>query len=144
MVLSPSDIEVKVVNDLKLEKGLYMDSHGDAHIRRRRKSVGLPRRRPGARGADDTEVPMSDEMMSVSSHNTHEDDVINQVHSHRDYRMSDEAPTGQNDVAGINIWGSQAKVEPGVIAPRNDRQECDEMMRTSTAAQPMYGRRRPS
>ncbi|KAF7534598.1 hypothetical protein G7Z17_g13341 [Cylindrodendrum hubeiense] len=137
MRLNPSDIEIKVVNDLKLEEGLYMDSHGDANIRRRRKSTSA-RKRTNTRGVDEA---LSDEMMSVSSHNTHEDDVINQVHNRRDVKLEDESSAGPNDMMDIQMWE-----QSGVMHPRNEpmsRQACEQLMRLSPAA-PQYGRRRAS
>lgn len=81
MRLSASDIEVKLVNDLKLEENVFMESFGDIGIRRRRKLNA--RKRVGGRGHDEAES-LNDEITSVSSHNTHEDDVINQVHGLRE------------------------------------------------------------
>lgn len=139
MRLSPSDIEVKVVNDLKLEEGLYMESHGDANIRRRRKSLST-RKRSGARGVDDSDVPTNDEMMSVGSHNTHEDEVINQVHG--PFKLDDEAPANPNNMMDMHMWDQQIKIEPGVMQQRNDRMQ--PMMRMSPGSQTMYGGRRGS
>ncbi|KAJ3500487.1 hypothetical protein NM208_g17131 [Fusarium decemcellulare] len=139
MRLSASDVEVKVVNDLKLEEGLYMDIHGDANIRRRHKSVST-RKRSGARGTDDTDIPMNDEMMSIG---TNEDDVINQVHgSGPNFKLEDDASAGPNNMMDIQLWDQQMKIEPGVMGQRNDRMQ--PMMRMSPASQPMYGGRRGS
>lgn len=145
MRLSASDIEVKVVNDLKLEEGLYMESHGDAYIRRRRKSA-ITKKRAGARGVEETEVPMSDEMMSVSSHNTHEDDIINQVHSRRDIKF-EEDPSGGHEMMGMPPWDPSIKMEHGLLSQRTDqipRHGGDNMLRGSPGTQPIYGRRRGS
>ncbi|UPK98736.1 hypothetical protein LCI18_009671 [Fusarium solani-melongenae] len=139
MRLSASDIEVKVVNDLKLEEGLYMESHGDANIRRRRKSLST-RKRSGARGVDDSDVPTNDEMMSVGSHNTHEDEVINQVHG--PFKLDDEASANPNNMMEMHLWDQQIKMEPGVMQQRNDRMQ--PMMRMSPGSQTMYGGRRGS
>lgn len=115
MRLNASDIEVKVVNDLKLEEGFYMETHPDCNIRRRRKSTtASTRRRGNPRGVDD-ELPLSDEMVSVSSHNTHEDDVINQVHGRAEFKMEDEG----SEMMGMQIWPeSNVKMEPGVMQQR--------------------------
>lgn len=137
MRLNASDIEIKVVNDLNLEEGLYMDFHGDANIRRRRKSTST-RKRGTARGVEET---LSDEMMSVSSHNTHEDDVINQVHSRRDVKVEDDLGAGPTELMDVQMWE-----QSGVMHPRNEtmsRQACEQMIRLSPAA-PQYGRRRAS
>ncbi|KAF4964089.1 hypothetical protein FSARC_7965 [Fusarium sarcochroum] len=138
MLLSASDIEVKVVSDLKLEEGLYMESHGDANIRRRHKSVST-RKRAG-RGIDDNDMPTNDEMMSVGSHNTHEDEVINQVHGPPNFKMEDDGPGGQHNMMDMHLWDQQMKMEPGVMPQRNDRMQ--PLM--SPTSQTMYGERRGS
>lgn len=66
MQLNPGDVEVKVVTDLKLEEGLYMEDHNDTSVRRRKKVNA----RKGQRGSSFEETP------SVS-----EDQVIDQVQS---------------------------------------------------------------
>ncbi|KAH7155589.1 hypothetical protein B0J13DRAFT_229232 [Dactylonectria estremocensis] len=137
MRLNASDIEIKVVNDLKLEEGIYMESHSDAHIRRRRKSAST-RKRTTIGGVDGT---MSDERRSVSSHNTHEDDVINQVHSRQDVKLEDEMSTGPSSMLDIQMWDQSA-----VMNSRNEpmnRQACEQMMKMSPAAQ-QYGQHRAS
>ncbi|KAF5018027.1 hypothetical protein F66182_10014 [Fusarium sp. NRRL 66182] len=143
MRLNASDIEIKVVNDLKLEEGLYMESHADANIRRRRKSTST-RKRSG-RGVDNIDIPANDEMMSVGSHSRHEDDVINQVYGPPppNFKVEDDGPGGQHSMMDMHqIWDQQIKIEPGVIPHRNDRMQ--PMMRTSPASQTMYGERRGS
>ncbi|CAM1504470.1 Fc.00g020610.m01.CDS01 [Cosmosporella sp. VM-42] len=147
MRLSATDIEVKVVNDLKLEEGLYMESYGDANVRRRRKVSG-PKKRPGARAVEDTEMPLSDEIMSVSSHNTHEDEVINQAHGRSDIKWEEDS-SGGNEVMDMPMWDPQPlKIESGVMQrQRNDRvarQAYEQTLRLSPGTQPMYGRRRGS
>ncbi|KAK2693175.1 hypothetical protein QWA68_009623 [Fusarium oxysporum] len=131
MRLNASDIEVKVVNDLKLEEGIYMESHGDLNIRRRRKSVQT-RKRTG-RGDE------HDEMMSVGSHNTHEDEVINQVHGLPNIKMEEDGPGGH--MMSAHMWDQQMKMEPGAMPPQNNRMQ--PLMRLSPT-QTMYGGRRGS
>ncbi|KAK7430152.1 hypothetical protein QQZ08_003337 [Neonectria magnoliae] len=136
MLLNPSDIEIKVVTDLRLEEGLYIESYGDLKVRRRRKPTSA-RKQTTIRGIDDT---LSDEL-SVSSHNTHEDEVINQVHSRQDIKMEDDSVSGQNEMLDIQMWGDQ----PDGMAQRHEhmtRQACEPMIRLSPSAQ--YGRRRES
>ncbi|KAH6960592.1 hypothetical protein DER45DRAFT_164675 [Fusarium avenaceum] len=140
MRLSASDIEVKVVNDLKLEEGMYMESHGDANIRRRRKSV--PTRKRAGRGVDDHDSRTNDEMMSVGSHNTHEDEVINQVHGVPHMKMEEDGHGGHHNMMDTHLWDHQMKMEPGVMPQRNDRMQ--PLMRLSPASQSMYGGRRGS
>lgn len=131
MRLNASDIEVKVVNDLKLEEGIYMESYGDLNIRRRRRSV-QPRKRTG-RGDE------HDEIMSVGSHNTHEDEVINQVHGLPNIKMEEDGPGGH--MMSAHMWDQQMKMEPGAMPPQNDRMQ--PLMRLSPT-QTMYGGRRGS
>ncbi|KAM0197558.1 hypothetical protein ACHAPI_005023 [Fusarium lateritium] len=140
MRLSASDIEVKVVNDLKLEEGMYMESHGEANIRRRRKSVST-RKRVG-RGVDDNDSRANDEMMSVGSHNTHEDEVINQVHGVPHMKMEEDGHGGHHNMMDTHLWDHQMKMEPGVVPQRNDRMQ--PLMRLSPTSQSMYGGRRGS
>ncbi|KAF4508093.1 hypothetical protein G6O67_004519 [Ophiocordyceps sinensis] len=79
MRLSSSDIEVKVVNDLKLEEHLYMVGHEDVKVRRRRR-VSAKKRSTGP--CDD--MAHGDEVRGVGPLATHnEDDVISQVHDRR-------------------------------------------------------------
>lgn len=145
MRLSASDVEVKVVNDLKLEDGMYMESHGDAYIRRRRKSA-TTKKRSGVRGGEEMEIPLNDEMMSVSSHNTHEDEVINQVHSRQDIKFEDDSSVG-NEVMDMQMWDQPLKLEPGHLPQPTDRvarQACEQLLRVSPNTQPIYGQRRGS
>ncbi|KAJ4016511.1 hypothetical protein NW752_003637 [Fusarium irregulare] len=137
MRLNASDIEIKVTNDLKLEEGLYMESYGDANIRRRRKPASV-RKRVGH--GMENEMSINDEMMSIGSHTTHEDEVINQVHGLPTMKMEEDAP---GDHMEAQMWDHQMKMEPGAMPQRNDRMP--HMMRMSpTSQQPMYGGRRGS
>lgn len=94
--LSAGDVEVKVVNDLRLEEGMYMESHPDAHIRRRRK------RRSVTPPMEDSDIPISEGLMSVSPHNALEDEVINQVHSRQDIGWDADSPEG-NDMVDMQM-----------------------------------------
>jgi hypothetical protein len=136
MRLNASDIEIKVTNDLKLEEGLYMESYGDANIRRRRKPASV-RKRVGH--GIDNEMSINDEMMSIGSHTTHEDEVINQVHGLPTIKMEEDAP---GDHMEAHMWDQQMKMEPGAMPQRNDRMP--HMMRMSPTSQPMYEARRGS
>ncbi len=80
MELNPSDIEIKVVNDLKLEEGIYIDEHPDIGIRRRRKIN--QRRRAGGRAAGDSDGSVNGEVPTPGGLN--KDEVASQVHSRRD------------------------------------------------------------
>ncbi|RBQ81486.1 hypothetical protein FVER14953_20237 [Fusarium verticillioides] len=122
MRLNASDIEVKVVGDLKLEEGLYMESHGDANIRRRRKLVSI--RKQAGRGIDNiNDMLTNDEMMSVGSHNTHEDEVINQVHGPPNFKIEEDGPGGQHNMKDMHLWDQQMKMESEVMQQRNDRMQ---------------------
>ncbi|KAI5467429.1 hypothetical protein BGZ63DRAFT_371220 [Mariannaea sp. PMI_226] len=135
MRLNASDVECKVVNDLKLEEGLYIESQGDLNLRRRRKS-NAPKRRTNGRGVDE---PLSDEMMSVGSH-TNEDEVINQVHGRLDYNLEETSSSG-NDRMDMQMWGDQPiKMEPGVVMPPHT-EAAPQMIRLSPVAA-SYGRQR--
>ncbi|KAF7556640.1 hypothetical protein G7046_g6239 [Stylonectria norvegica] len=146
MRLSASDVEVKVVNDLRLEEGLYMESHGNASIRRRRKTSSTKKRSSG-RSMEDTDMPLSDELMSVSSHNTQDDEVINQVHSRR-HPNWDEVSSGGNDMMDMNMWDQSIKIIPGVVPPQRQervaQQACEQMLRVNPGTQQAFGRRRGS
>ncbi|KAH6900331.1 hypothetical protein B0T10DRAFT_24956 [Thelonectria olida] len=138
MRLNASDIECKVVNELKLEEGLYIESRDDLNLRRRQKP-STARRRPNTRGLDD--VPLNDEMLSAGSHTGNEDDVINQVHGRPDYKLEDESPVNGNEMMDIQMWGEQpVKMGSGVMPPRTEALP-PQMIRLSPSAAP-YGRHR--
>ncbi|KOS18440.1 hypothetical protein ESCO_000539 [Escovopsis weberi] len=130
MLLSASDIEIKVVNDLKLEDNIYVEAGDGLDVRRRRK---VPmKKRPGAgsgsRAGDGSGADVHD-MLNVMSHSSlTEDDVINQVYERRD--RWDEGPsspplggvngngvnggTGGGEMLDVQLWESRApmKSEP--------------------------------
>ncbi|RGP74824.1 hypothetical protein FLONG3_5935 [Fusarium longipes] len=138
MRLNASDIEIKVVNDLKLEEALYMESYGSANIRRRRKPASVKRR--NGHGADN-DMSINDEMMSIGSHTTHEDEVINQVHGLPNIKMEEQGPGEHPGIMETQMWDQQMKMEPGAMPQRNDRMQ-QPLMRLSPISQPMYGGRR--
>ena len=111
MRLNASDIEVKVVNDLKLEENMYMDSFRDMDIRRRRKMSAKKRGSTtgrGGRSGDDDLMPIGDGLsLSLEAHNPHlEDDVINQVHGRPRFEPSpDQHAAGIMDMQ--HLWDSR-------------------------------------
>ncbi|PHH66334.1 hypothetical protein CDD80_942 [Ophiocordyceps camponoti-rufipedis] len=105
MRLSASDIEVKVVNDMKLEEHLYMDNYKDLDIRRRRK-VPAKKRHNGPHddnGADDMLVP--DGRMT---HN--EDEVVEQVHARRELRWETDS-SAHSEVVDLPVWDNRAPMK---------------------------------
>jgi hypothetical protein len=138
MRLNASDIECKVVNELKLEEGMYIESRDDLNVRRRQKP-STARRRPNARGME--EVPLSDEMMNAGPHAGNEDDVINQVHGRPEYKLEEDSPVNGNEMMDIQMWGEQpVKMGSGVMPPRTEALP-QQMIRLSPSAAP-YGRHR--
>ncbi|KAK6721974.1 hypothetical protein SNK04_000852 [Fusarium graminearum] len=137
MRLNASDIEIKVVNDLKLEEGIYMESYGSANIRRRRKPDSV-RKRAGHGVSNDMSV--NDEMMSIGSHTTHEDEVINQVHGLPNMKVEEQGPGDHPNMMETQMWDQQMKMEPGTMPQRNDH--IQHSMGPSPISQPMYGARR--
>ncbi|KHN98909.1 uncharacterized protein MAM_03371 [Metarhizium album ARSEF 1941] len=115
MRLNPSDIEVKLVNDLKLEEHLYMDCFREIDVRRRRKLSTKKRTGSGGR-RDEDGVPMGgDNMVGVDAHHQHthdEDDVINQVHNPRSRWEGLSASSGE--MMDMQMWDSRPpmKLEP--------------------------------
>lgn len=107
MRLNPSDIEVKVVNDLKLEEHLYMDNFRELEIRRRRKVPTKKRQNDDMTTAEDLMV--ADPRVGTLN----EDDVINQVHSRRDMRWETNS-SAHGEVVDLPSWENRApmKMEP--------------------------------
>lgn len=107
MRLNASDIEVKVVNDMKLEEHLYMDSFRELEIRRRRK-VPAKKRQNGPH--DDM---AAEELMAADPRVTHNEDVINQVHHRRDMRWETDS-SAHSEVVDMPVWENRArmKMEP--------------------------------
>ncbi|KND91324.1 hypothetical protein TOPH_03933 [Tolypocladium ophioglossoides CBS 100239] len=106
MRLNASDIEVKVVNDLKLEEHLYMESYRELEIRRRRKVPAKKR----ASGPHDGMQP-GDDIMMVDPRTAHnEDDVINQVHCRRDIRWETDS-SAHSEMMDAPVWDSRASMK---------------------------------
>lgn len=141
MLLSASDIEIKVVNDLKLEEPLYIDGIKDMDLRRRRRAV--IKKRSNGRGEPGGEVPVSDEMLNLGTHPTHnEEDVVTQVHGSIDPRW-EEVPTTNGEMIDVHMWSSRApmKTEPGVGHHNEQmaRQACEQLLKvhnTSSSLKP--------
>ncbi|KAK2617057.1 hypothetical protein QQS21_000151 [Conoideocrella luteorostrata] len=113
MRLNSGDIEVKLVNDLKLEEHLYMDYFREIDVRRRRKLSSKKRAGSSRKGTDD--LPMADSIMCLSPHVSHnEDDVISQVHEPKSSRW-DASPAGHDQIMDMQLWDSRVsmKLEPG-------------------------------
>lgn len=112
MQLNPGDIEVKVVNDLKLEEGFYMDDYSDLGVRRRRKLNS--RKRAAARGDDgDAAAPHDEAAASMAQHSNgvSEDEVIDQVHRRRDLGWNGGS-TVSPEIMEIQM---EMKMEPGLV-----------------------------
>lgn len=114
MLLSASDIEIKIVNDLKWEESIYMDG-SDECIRRRRKTI--VKKRSTGRGEPGGDVPVSDEMLRISQTPHNEDDVINQVYGRRDRWDEDMTSVNGEMIDSTNLWENRApmKMEPDTL-----------------------------
>ncbi|PWI72688.1 hypothetical protein PCL_09703 [Purpureocillium lilacinum] len=108
MRLNSSDIEVKVVNDLKLEEHLYMESYRDMDVRRRRKVSAKKRT-----GGPHDDMAGGDDMMGVDPRTTHnEEDVINQVHSRREpMRWETDSSAHSTEIMDMPVWDSRASMK---------------------------------
>ncbi|KAG8415663.1 hypothetical protein J3458_009488 [Metarhizium acridum] len=123
MRLNSSDIEVKLVNGLKLEEHLYMDCFREINVRRRKKLSAKKRSGGGSGRRDDDGVPMGGDstVMDLDPHHQHthnEDDVINQVHNPRSRW---EGPSASSrEMMDMQIWDSRApmKLEPPAASHR--------------------------
>ncbi|KAK4084425.1 uncharacterized protein Triagg1_905 [Trichoderma aggressivum f. europaeum] len=113
MLLSASDIEAKVVNDLKWEEAVYIDGF-DECIRRRRKTI--VKKRSTGRGEPGGDVPVSDEMLRISQTPHNEDDVINQVYGRRD-RWDEDMASVNGEMMDSPLWENRApmKMEPDTL-----------------------------
>jgi hypothetical protein len=115
MRLNSSDIEVKLVNDLKLEENLYMDCFREIDVRRRRK-LSAKKRTGGIGVRRDEDMSMGgDDLMGIDPHHQHthnEDDVINQVHNPKS--RWNGAPPSQGEMMDMHMWDSRApmRLEP--------------------------------
>lgn len=117
MRLNASDMEVKVVSDMKLEENLYMETPQDLDLRRRKKFSAKKRPSTNGRriaaGADDESTAVSVDTDDVSSvmaqppHYTHqqEDEVINQVHG-RLPKVEFE-----DDMMDMHMWDSRTHIK---------------------------------
>ncbi|QPH18417.1 hypothetical protein C2857_003446 [Epichloe festucae Fl1] len=114
MRLSPSDIEVKLVHDLKLEEHLFLDCFRDTDVRRRQ-NVSTKRRTSGRRGPDNVFVAKL--MTSVDPRDAlDEDELITQVHLARESPSPWETPSdGYGEMMDMHVWDNKApvKVESG-------------------------------
>ncbi|KAL2211746.1 hypothetical protein CC79DRAFT_1364041 [Sarocladium strictum] len=122
MLLNATDIEFKVVQDLKLEEGLYMPSFqqgGEMNIRRRHKA-NPPKKRSSGRSTatpqQNTVVKMeADGDTNMGSHD--EDEILNQVQdARRDYdRFSDGGNSGNSGNVhqhSLGRWGPGVSMVP--------------------------------
>lgn len=121
MLLSPSDIEVKIVNELKWEEAIYIDGMEEC-VRRRRKTI--VKKRSTGRGEPGGDVAVSDDMLRISQTPHNEDDVINQVFAAR--RDQSREQRWEEDVASVNgemmdshMWENRApmKMETEGLVP---------------------------
>lgn len=108
MRLNSSDIEVKVVNDLKLEEHLFMETYRDMEVRRRRK-VSAKKRTAGSH--DD--MAGADDMMGIDARTTHnEEDVISQVHGRREpMRWETDSSAHSSEMMDMPVWDSRAPMK---------------------------------
>lgn len=147
MLLSPSDIEIKVVNDLKLDEGVYVESFGDAYVRRRQKPSSVQKQPVGIRPSHD-EMVSGEELLCAGSHTSHEDEVIDQTHGRVDFKVEDDSPVGHSEMMNNMqpIWPQTIKLEQGMLQARDDGiplQNCEQMIRMSPQAQAaVYAQRR--
>ncbi|KAL6837493.1 hypothetical protein V8C40DRAFT_230090 [Trichoderma camerunense] len=111
MLLSASDIEIKIVNELKWEEAMYIDGLDDC-IRRRRKTI--VKKRSTGRGEPGGDVPVSDDMLRISQTPHNEDDVINQVYGRQDRWDEDMSSVNGEMMDSTNLWENRApmKIEP--------------------------------
>lgn len=117
MQLNAGDVEVKVVNDLKLEEGIYMDEYADVGVRRRRKLNS--RKRMAGRG-DESDLAPNNETAGAGTHQNgvSEDEVVRQVHKRRDMGWSDGS-TLSPEIMDIQM---EMKMEPGLVPEHVARQ----------------------
>lgn len=112
MLLNATDIEVKVVNDLKLEEGMYMHAfkeHENMDVRRRQKA-NPPKKRSGGRTASQTQampalvkMEHDDDVLMGSQA---EDEVIKQIQdSRRDDDRGDDGGSDGGHQHAAGRWG---------------------------------------
>lgn len=119
MLLSASDIEVKIVNDLKWEEAIYIEDL-DECVRRRRKSV--VKKRSSGRGEPGGDIAVSDDMLRVSQAPHNEDEVINQVFAARRDRWDEDIASVNGDMMNPHpqLWENRAPIKmehDGMLPP---------------------------
>ncbi|TFB02192.1 hypothetical protein CCMA1212_005605 [Trichoderma ghanense] len=121
MLLSPSDIEIKIVNDLKWEEPIYIEGMEEC-IRRRRKAI--VKKRSTGRGEPGGDVTVSDDMLRISQSPHNEDDVINQVFAarrepSRDQRWDEDMTSVNGEMMDSHMWENRApiKMESEALVP---------------------------
>ncbi|KAL7926856.1 hypothetical protein ACQKWADRAFT_278796 [Trichoderma austrokoningii] len=117
MLLSASDIEVKIVNDLKWEEAIYIEGL-DECIRRRRKSI--VKKRSSGRGEPGGDIAVSDDLLRVSQAPHNEDDVINQVYAARRDRWDEDIATVNGEMMNAHLWENRAPIKmehDGILPP---------------------------
>ncbi|KAL6876718.1 hypothetical protein J3F83DRAFT_416157 [Trichoderma novae-zelandiae] len=126
MLLSPSDIEIKIVNELKWEESIYIEGMEEC-IRRRRKTI--VKKRSTGRGEPGGEVAVSDDMLRISQAPHNEDDDMASVNgemmdSHMwenraPMKMETEAlmPSGSEHMARVHNGASQHPIGNPCIRP---------------------------
>ncbi|KAL7943110.1 hypothetical protein V8C42DRAFT_329721 [Trichoderma barbatum] len=114
MLLSASDIEIKIVNDLKWEEPIYIEGL-DECIRRRRKTI--VKKRSTGRGEPGGDVAVSDDMLRISQTPHNEDDVINQVYAARRDRWDEDLASVNGEMIDSHLWENRApmKMEPDAL-----------------------------
>ena len=110
MWLSASDIEIKVVEDLRLEDKVYVSDIKDASVRRRRRAVRKAGARPSPRdhGADSTAPQVDSSMSGQPFDETTMEDIIDQVHNRRGLTLDSESPDSSMVMDAQNVWEEQA------------------------------------
>ena len=121
MLLSPSDIEIKIVNDLKWEEPIYIEAMEEC-IRRRRKTI--VKKRSTGRGEPGGDVAVSDDMLPISQTPHNEDDVINQVFTarrepSREQRWDEDMTSVNGEMMDSHLWENRApmKMESEALVP---------------------------
>jgi hypothetical protein len=111
MCLGVEDIEVRLVNHLKVEENMYMDSQADVNIRRRRRVKSQGKKR-----SDDDEDFQQDSGMSAAvdqiTDPSEQDAVMDQVFGCREIKYEDDG--SEDDMMDIHAWNHQMenKMDP--------------------------------
>jgi hypothetical protein len=119
MLLSASDIEIKIVNEFKWEEAIYIEGL-DECIRRRRKSV--VKKRSGGRGEPGGDITVSDDLLRVSQAPHNEDEVINQVFAARRERWDEDIASVNGEMMNAHLWENRApiKMEHDTLLPSSE------------------------